>query len=141
MTSRSLRNYYIDKLNDAANENVNANYKLNNNKTKTSKSFEYKSKTIGTAPTNNNILNTEVVVPLKYLSNFWRFLDLPLISCEIELDLSCLKDCVISEISRTRVLDANPNANPPVRTAAATQRTSASFQITSSKLCVPVAIS
>ena len=28
------------------------------------------------------------VVPLKYLSNFWRSLDLPLINCKIEIDLS-----------------------------------------------------
>ena len=33
-------------------------------------------------------LNVEVTIPLKCLSNFWRFLDLPLINCEIELDLS-----------------------------------------------------
>ena len=43
-------------------------------------------------PNNNNILDAEVVVPLKYLSNFWRSLDLPLISCEIELDLSWSKN-------------------------------------------------
>ena len=35
----------------------------------------------------NNILNTEVVVPLKYLSNFWKSFDLDLIKCKIELDL------------------------------------------------------
>ena len=34
---------------------------------------------------------------LKHLSNFWRSLDLPLINCEIELDLSWTKDCVLSE--------------------------------------------
>ena len=33
-------------------------------------------------------LNVEVTIQLKYLGNFWRFLDLPLINCEIELDLS-----------------------------------------------------
>ena len=32
-------------------------------------------------------LNVEVTTPLKYLSDFWRFLDLPLINCEIELHL------------------------------------------------------
>ena len=35
----------------------------------------------------NNTLDTEVVVPLKYLSNLWKFLDLPMVNCEIELDL------------------------------------------------------
>ena len=39
----------------------------------------------------------EVTIPLKYLSNFWRFLDLPLINCERELDLSWTKDCVLIE--------------------------------------------
>ena len=46
------------------------NYRIDNNKTTTSKSFEYKTKIIGSKPCNNNRLNVEVVVPLKYLSNF-----------------------------------------------------------------------
>ena len=62
---------------------------VNNSKT-TSKSFEYKAKVIGRTPDDNNTLDAEVVVPLKYLSNFWRFLNLSLINCEIELDLICL---------------------------------------------------
>ena len=32
---------------------------------------------------------------LKLLSDFWTFLDLPLINCEIELDLTWTKDCVL----------------------------------------------
>ena len=44
-------------------------------------------KTIGSTSNNNNILDIEVVVPLKYLSNFWRPLDFPLVNCEIEFDL------------------------------------------------------
>ena len=44
----------------------------------------------------NNILNTDVVVSLKYLSNLWGFLDLPHINCEIELDLTWSKNCIIS---------------------------------------------
>ena len=31
---------------------------------------------------------TEVVIPLKHLSNFWRSLNIPLINCEIELILT-----------------------------------------------------
>ena len=31
---------------------------------------------------------TEVVVPLKHLSNFWRTLNTPLTNCEIELILT-----------------------------------------------------
>ena len=43
---------------------------------------------IGRAAANSCALNTKVVVPLKYLSNFRRFLDLPLTDCEIECDLA-----------------------------------------------------
>ena len=39
-------------------------------------------------PDINNILDIEVIAPLKDLSIFWRFLYLPLINCEIELNLS-----------------------------------------------------
>ena len=43
MTSGSLWNYYIDEENDVANENNDAgNYRINNNKTIISKSFEHK---------------------------------------------------------------------------------------------------
>ena len=64
MTSGSLWNYYRDKVNDDENENDNAdNNRINNNKTITSKSFEYKTKIIGKTPDDNNVLDTESVVP------------------------------------------------------------------------------
>ena len=88
-------NYYRDEVNDSANEKNDANnFTINNNKTATSNSLEYKIN-------DNNTLEAEVVAPLKYFSNFWISLDLYLINCEIELDLKCSKNCVISEILRT----------------------------------------
>ena len=42
-------------------------------------------------------LNIGVTIPLKYLSNFRRILDLPLINCEIEFAIPWTKDCVLSE--------------------------------------------
>ena len=42
-------------------------------------------------------LNVEVTIPLKYLSNFWKSLDLPLINCETELHLTWTKDCILIE--------------------------------------------
>ena len=92
VTSGSLWNYYRDQANDSVIENDDDN-KISNSKRITSKSFEYKTKIIGST-SNNNILDAKVVVPLKYLSNFGRFLDLPLINCEIELDLKWTKNCV-----------------------------------------------
>ena len=75
-------------MNDGANENYAAGiYEINNNKIATSKSFEYKTKIIRSIPADNNRLDTDVVVPLKYLNNFWRSLDLTLINSEIDLDL------------------------------------------------------
>ena len=97
MASESLWNYYRDDVNDDANENNADSCKINNNKTITSKSFEHKTKIKGST-SNNNIIDSVAVVPLKYLNNFWRVLDLPLINGEIELDLSCSKECIISEI-------------------------------------------
>ena len=41
-------------------------------------------------------LNVKVVVPLKYLSNFFRSLEMPLINCEIKLNLTWKKECVLS---------------------------------------------
>ena len=73
MTSGSLWNYYRDGINDDENENdANINM-VNHNKTTTSKSFKYKTKITGGTANNGNRLNAEIVVPLKYISNFWRF--------------------------------------------------------------------
>ena len=58
-------------MNVAANENNEAsNYRINNNKTIESRSFEYKTKMAGSTSANNNRLDAKVVVLLKYLSNF-----------------------------------------------------------------------
>ena len=46
MTSESLWNYRRDKVNDDVNENNDDNYRINNEKTVTSKFFEYKKKII-----------------------------------------------------------------------------------------------
>ena len=130
-------NYYIDEINNDANENNAAGIKINNNKT-LSKSFEYKTKLIGSMPNNNNTLVTEVAVPLKYLSNFWRSLDLPLINCEMEIDLSRSKECIKSEISITSRIGGNPHARPPVQATEARQTTGATFQTSNAKLYVLV---
>ena len=88
MTSGSLWNYYRDKVNDDENENNAANNwinkRINNNKMITSKSFEYKSNS-------NSILDAEFIIPWKYLSNACGPLDLILINCEIELNLTWSK--------------------------------------------------
>ena len=55
--------------NNANENNVADDYRINDNKTTTRNSFEYKAKIIGSTTVNINTLDTEVVVPLKYLSS------------------------------------------------------------------------
>ena len=62
-------------------------------------------------PDNNNISDSEFVVLLKYLSNFWRSVDLPWISCEIEIDLSWSKERITFAISIIPAVLGNPDAN------------------------------
>ena len=49
-------------------------------------------------------LNVKVVVPLKYLSNFFRSLEMPLINCKIKLNLTWKKECVLSTDAGNAVL-------------------------------------
>ena len=61
-------------------ENITNNLAQNN-----STSFDYKIKLLGDPEVNNNIAkrNVKVFVPLKYLSNFFRSLEIPLINCKL----------------------------------------------------------
>ena len=132
MASGSLWSYYRDKIDDV-DENASDG-----------DSFKYKTKIVGKTPRrlprppkpppNSDgsqppkpeqpaqapvpALNVEVVIPLKDLSNFWRFLDLRVINCEIDIDLSWRKDCGFSEHHNNL--------------------TGATFQVNNAKICVPV---
>ena len=61
-------------------------------------SFKYKINLSGNPVVANNVAsrNVKVVVPLKYLSNFFRSLEMPLIICKIKLNLTWKKECVLS---------------------------------------------
>ena len=64
---------------------------------------------------NNGIKNgVKIAVPLKYLSNFWRSLEIPLINCKVELSLKWYERCLL------------------------TAATTATFKITDAKLYVPI---
>ena len=83
-------------------------------------------------------MDTEVAVPLKYLSNFWRFLNFLLIDCKIELDLSWSKECITSETSTIPRITGNPDANLPVQEVVAIQTTGVTFPINNAKVYGPV---
>ena len=117
-TTGSLWNYYRDEPSNPLSSN--------------SESFKYKTSITGNTynigdgeegyDANKVGKNeTEVVIPLKYLSNFWRTLNIPLINCEIELILTWSKRCVLADMTAAN--------NPP---------TESEFQITGTKLYVPV---
>ena len=59
-------------------------------------SFKYKIKRKGKTFAADNTKDSKIAVPLKYLSNFWKTLEIQLINCEISLDLTWSKKCVIS---------------------------------------------
>ena len=63
-----------------------------------SSSFKYKVSLLGNPVVADNIAkrSVKVVVPLKYLSNFFRSLEMPLINCKIKLNLTWKKECVLS---------------------------------------------
>ena len=111
-----MRNYYRDKT---------------SNPLSNSESFKYKTSIAGNTfnigngeagyDTNKVGKNeTELAIPLKYLSNFWRSLNIPLINCKVELILTWSKNCVSTDMTP---------ANHPLREL--------NFKITDTKLYVP----
>ena len=117
-TTGSLRKYYKDEPSDPLSAN--------------SESFKYKTSITGSTynvsdveagyDTNKVCKNvTEVVTPLKHLSNFWRTLNIPLINCEIELILTRSKNCVLADMTAAN--------NPPI---------GLEFQMTDTTLYGPV---
>ena len=66
-----------------------------------SSSFKCKSRPIreSTAVNSNRLFNyVKVAVLLRYLSNFWRSSEMPLINCKIHLELNWTKNCVMSSV-------------------------------------------
>ena len=76
----------------------------------------------------------EVAVPLKYLGNFWKALNLPIIISEVSLALSWSANCVITSLEK-RLVTATQGDNPEV---CDNSPTNATFKITDTKLHVPI---
>ena len=77
-------------------------------------SFKHKASLIGDTGNNGRKNIIKIAVPLKYLSNFWRSLEMPLINCKVELSLKWYERCLL------------------------TAATTASFKITDAELYVPI---
>ena len=102
-TSGSLWQFKRDKIvNNADVSNDNA------------PSFKYKANLIRNTENSGTKKGLKIAVPLKYLSNFWRSLEMPLINCKVELSLKWYERCLL------------------------TAATTATFTITDAKLYVPI---
>ena len=77
-------------------------------------SFKYKASIICNTENNERKNGVKIAVPLKYLSNFWRSLEIPLINCKVELFLKWYERCLL------------------------TVANTATFKITHSKLYIPI---
>ena len=134
-TIGSLYNYYRDVLNDDADNNNFAN-----NNVVSSNTFNYKNKIIGNTynvdstivpaaggarvanpdydANNSGKKGIELAIPLKYLGNFWRALSIPLINCEVSLELEWNKTCVITSQQMGVNLDGGNTVAPTGATLA-----------------------
>ena len=135
-TIGSLYNYYRDELTNDANDNFNNRNVVN------SEAFKYKNKITGNTynvdaaaqgydVNKNGTQKIELAIPLKYLGNFWRALNIPLISCEVSLELKWNKNCIITSLEERQV-----DAEPLVVTDNAS--TGATLAINDCKLYIPV---
>ena len=135
-TIGSLYNYYRDELSDDNNPNNFRNTNVVN-----SNALEYKNKIIGNTydvaagaaghdASRVGQKEIELAIPLKYLGNFWRALNIPLISCEVSLELKWNKNCLITSLQQRQV-----DAGPP---AVNGTTTGATLAINGCKLCIPV---
>ena len=132
-TIGSLYNYYRYELSDDADDNNFDNIKVVNSNT-----FKYKNKITGNTynvdagaqgydVNKNGTQEVELAIPLKYLGNFWRALNIPLISCEVSLELKWDKNCVITSSEQKDIGGGNRDNAP----------TGATLTINDCKLYVP----
>ena len=135
-TIGSLYNYYRDELSDDNNPNNFPNTNVVNSNT-----FEYKNKitgntydvAAGAAGHDANRVGKkeiELAISLKYLGNFWSALNIPLISCEVSLELKWNKNCIITSLQQRQV-----DAGPPALNGTTT---GATLAINDCKLYIPV---
>ena len=131
-TSGYLFNYYRDEPSETT---IGAGNNVINISIRNSKSFDYKTKIIRSLDAGEDEKeDVTIAIPLKYLGNFWRSLDIPLINSEITLILSWYEKCVL--VGKALRNAPDPQPNPPI--TAIESPTDAKFEITDCKLYVPV---
>ena len=95
----SLWNYYRDEINDDDNAADGKSFKYNTEVIGKAEARPAQSGNDGNADQSlrDSVipLNTEITALLKFLGNFRRSRDLPLINCEMKLDLLQVKNCLL----------------------------------------------
>ena len=135
--TESLYNYYRDELTDDGVDNNFTNLKVVD-----SNAFKYKNKITGNTynvsagaagydANKNGTQEIELAIPLKYLGNFWRALNMPLISCEVSLELKWNKNCIITSLEKRLLLSISNVARDDTPTGA-------TLSINGCKLYIPV---
>ena len=84
--SGSLPQFKRDESNTAINEDVTVDNSL---------PFKYKSSLFGNLTSAGVLNGAKIVVPVKYLPNVFRSLEMPLINCKIHLELKWIKNCLV----------------------------------------------
>ena len=102
----STHNVDVRITNDAGNQVNNPNYDANKSSKK----------------------EVEIAVPLNYLSNFWRTLNIPLINWKVSLILTWSENCVITSLEKRIITNTQRDTSP----------TNPAFKINETKLYVPV---
>ena len=130
-TIGSLYNYYRDELSDDADDNNFDNIKVINSNTYKNKitgnTYNVNAGAQGYDVNKNGTQEVELAIPLKYLGNFWRALNIPLISCEVSLELKWDKNCIITSLEQRDIGGGNRDNAP----------TGATLAINDCKLYVP----
>ena len=96
-TTGTLQNYYRDEpSNPLSSDSESFKYKTSitgNNYNVGAGEAGYDANKVGKN-------ETEIAIPLKHLSNFWKSLNIPLISCEVALILTWPKNCILADMAR-----------------------------------------
>ena len=79
-------------------------------------SFKYKASLIGNTGNDGTKNGVKIAVPLKYLSNFWRSLEMPLINCKTELSLKSHEGYLLTVADTATFKITDPKLYVPIVT-------------------------
>ena len=85
-----MYNFKLGLIRDEAADNVNVTDDVN------APSFKYEANLISNTEANGTKQGVNIAIPINYLNNFWRSLEMALINCKVELSLKWIENCVLT---------------------------------------------